>query len=87
MPVKKEAAISPKTNLAAWLFSSSVAKTSILEIVEDEVNRAVAGLPAFAVVRESDPDFASPILAGIFEPYLFAYAWVNSAPKNKICAE
>jgi len=84
MPVKKESAISPKTKRATWPFSASVVNTSIFETVDEDVSGAVAGLLAFAVVRESDFKFASPLSGGIFEPYLFAYAWVNSAPKNSI---
>ena len=72
MPVTKEAAASPKRKRATWPFSNSVARTSVLEIVDEDVNGAVACLPAFAVACESDTDFASPLSGGIFGPYLFA---------------
>ena len=66
MPVKKEAAASPKRKRAIWPFSNSVAEKSVLETVAEDVNGAVACLPVCAVTRESVSDFVTPGSGGIF---------------------
>ena len=66
IPVKKEVAASPKRKRAIWPFSNSVAEKSILETVAEEVHGAVACPPVFAVTRESDADFFTPVSGRIF---------------------
>ena len=66
MPVKKEAAASPKRKRATWPFSNSVAEKSVLETVAEDVSGAVACLPVCAVTRESVSDFDTPGPGGIF---------------------
>ena len=74
MPVKKDAAISPKTKRATWAFSASCARISALGRVAEEVDGAIACLVVLAGTREVDAAFTSPLSGGIFEPYLLAYA-------------